>query len=440
MQSGARVRNTLLILRREYLERIRTKSFLISTLLFPSLIVLLIVVPGRMTMLKAPTLRHIVVAAPTEELGQAVKTELERTPAEINRTVDPEEHPTAAEARSTRSEYRVDLDLNPTEHERALLSAKVAAGAIDGYLWLPDDAKTLAQATYYARETSDYMLDEVLQRAVSRGLLRYRLAGHGISTEQVDGLLTPVQLQTITLREGKERPAAGLGQFLSVFVLILLLYFTLVIYGVAVMRSIVEEKSSRVMEVMLSAASPKQMMAGKLLGVGAVGLTQILIWMALGALLMAPGVLAFEGAGAIDLPLMLVPAFAVYFVLGYMLYSALFAALGAIVNSDQEASQLQLIVTLPLIVPMVMLNFIMRQPNAPFSVWMSMVPLFSPVLMYVRIVVQTPPMWQIALSLAILLVTIYGVLVLCSRIYRVGILMYGKKPSVSEVLKWIRYA
>jgi ABC-2 type transport system permease protein len=227
---------------------------------------------------------------------------------------------------------------------------------------------------------------------------------------------------------------------MSVFVLILLLYFTLVVYGVAVMRSIVEEKSSRVMEVLLSAVSPKQMMAGKLLGVGAVGLTQILIWMAFGALFLAPGMLAFEGAARIDLPLILIPAFAVFFILGYLLYSALFAALGAIVNSDQEANQLQLIVTLPLIVPMVLLNYILRQPNAPFSVWMSMVPLFSPVLMYVRIVVQTPPLWQIALSLAILLVTIYGVLVLCSRIYRVGILMYGKKPSVSELLKWVRYA
>ena len=397
------MRNTLLILRREYLERVWTKSFLISTLLFPSLVVLLIVVPGQMVMLKSPALRHIVVVAPTQELGQAVKTELERTaPGPDDGTRKSTQDPSEAEIPSATSDYRVDLDLSPTEGERALLSAKVAAGALDGYLWLPDDIMNARQATYYARETSDYLQDDGIQRAVSRALLRYRLAGHGMSAEQVDGLLTPVRLQTITLREGKESPAAGLGQFLSVFVLILMLYFTLVIYGVAVMRSIVEEKSSRVMEVMLSAVAPKQMMAGKLLGVGAVGLTQILIWAVMGALLMAPGALALGGAGAMDLPLVLVPAFAVYFILGYLLYSALFAALGAIVNSDQEASQLQLIVTLPLIVPMVLLNFIIRQPNAPFSVWMSMVPLFSPVLMYVRIVVQTPPPWQIALSLAIL--------------------------------------
>jgi ABC-2 type transport system permease protein len=435
------VRNTLLILRREYLERVRTKSFLISTLLFPSLVVLLIVVPGEMVTLKSPAPRHIVVVAPTQELGQAVKTELGRTAAgPADGTMKSTKGPSEGENSSATSDYRVELDLNPTENERALLSAKVAAGAIDGYLWLPNEILNTRQVTYYARETSDYLQDDGIQRAVSRALLRYRLSGNGMSAEQVDGLLTPVRLQTITLREGKESPASGLGQFLSVFVLILLLYFTLVIYGVAVMRSIVEEKSSRVMEVMLSAVAPKQMMAGKLLGVGAVGLTQILIWTVLGALLMAPGALAIEGTGAMDLPLILVPAFAVYFILGYMLYSALFAALGAIVNSDQEASQLQLIVTLPLIVPMVLLNFILRQPNAPFSVWMSMVPLFSPVLMYVRIVVQTPPLWQIALSLVILLVTIYAVLVLCSRIYRVGILMYGKKPSLSEVLKWIRYA
>ncbi len=433
--------NVFLILRREYLERVRTRSFLISTLLFPMLVVALIVVPSRTVMFKSSSVRRMVVVAPTQQLGDAVKAELERTSARPANGGTSSTADAAVQAPSAPAAiYRVQLDLKPTQDERARLTAEVAAGAIDGYVWLPDEVAASRQARYYARETSDYLEQADIQRAVARALLRDQLSNRGMSSDEVRGLLAPVRLEAITLREGKESPAAGLEQFLSVFILILLLYFTLLIYGVAVMRSVVEEKSSRVMEVMLSTASPKQMMAGKLLGVGAVGLTQVLIWMAIGALFVAPGLLAIAGPAAMNLPLLLIPAFALFFVLGYLLYSALFAALGAMVNSEQEAHQYQLIVTLPLIVPMVLLNFVIRQPDAPFSVWMSMVPLFSPVLMYVRMVVATPPLWQVALSLAILLATIYGVLVLCSRIYRVGILMYGKKPSLSELMKWIRYA
>ncbi len=182
-------------------------------------------------------------------------------------------------------------------------------------------------------------------------------------------------------------------------------------------------------------------MAGKLAGVGAVGLTQIFIWVALGALFAAPSLAAARSTfGEVRLPLVIVPAFALFFVLGYLLYSALFAALGAMVNSEQEAQQFQFLITLPIIVPLVLMNLVMRQPNSPAAFWLSLVPFFAPILMYLRIIVSTPPGWQVALSIGLLLGTTYGVLALCSRIYRVGILMYGKKPTLPEILKWNRYA
>jgi ABC-2 type transport system permease protein len=131
---------------------------------------------------------------------------------------------------------------------------------------------------------------------------------------------------------------------------------------------------------------------------------------------------------------------AVFFLLGYLLYSTLYATLGAIVNSDQEAQQWQMFVTLPIVVPIVMMTAVLRQPNAGFAVWMSLVPFFSPILMFARVVVQTPPMWQIVLSIGLLVAAIYAALWLCSRIYRVGILMYGKKPTLPEIVKWVRYA
>jgi ABC-2 type transport system permease protein len=175
--------------------------------------------------------------------------------------------------------------------------------------------------------------------------------------------------------------------------------------------------------------------------VGAVGLTQIAVWVLIGLGATTPGLLAARSElSQIDLAPGALPAFAVFFVLGFMLYSALYAALGAMVNSEQEAQQWQFLVVMPLIVPVMMMTYVIRQPNAPLSVWMSLVPFFAPILMYMRVVVQTPPLWQIAVCVALLIATLWGVVALCSRIYRVGILMYGKKPTLPEIVKWVRYA
>jgi ABC-2 type transport system permease protein len=195
------------------------------------------------------------------------------------------------------------------------------------------------------------------------------------------------------------------------------------------------------MEVVLSSATAKELMAGKILGVGAVGLTQIAVWVVLGLGATTPGLLAARNQlSEISLSPVALPAFAVCFVLGFLLYSALYAALGAMVNSEHEAQQWQFLVVMPIVIPIVMMTYVIRQPNAPLSMWMSLVPFFAPILMYIRVVVQTPPLWQIGVCLAVLLLTLWGVVALCSRIYRVGILMYGKKPTLPEIVKWVRYA
>ncbi|HVZ18320.1 MAG TPA: ABC transporter permease, partial [Terriglobales bacterium] len=196
----------------------------------------------------------------------------------------------------------------------------------------------------------------------------------------------------------------------------------------------------RVMEVLLSAIKPKELMAGKLLGVGAVGLTQVAVW----ALFMA-----YLGIGAASSPELrelfsgqplLFIFLPVFFVLGFMLYSSMYAALGATVNSEQEAQQWQWFVTFPLIIPIILVTRIIAAPDSAMSVWLSMVPFFAPILMYVRVVASTPPWWQVGLSIALMLLTTYFIVMIASRIYRVGILMYGKRPTLPEIVKWLRYA
>jgi ABC-2 type transport system permease protein len=195
------------------------------------------------------------------------------------------------------------------------------------------------------------------------------------------------------------------------------------------------------MEVLLSSVNAKELMAGKVIGVGAVGLTQTAVWAIFLGVIGGQGVAgSSELRESLALSPMVLIALPVFFVLGYMLYSSMYAALGAMVNSEQEAQQWQWFVTLPLIIPIVTIMAVIRQPDSTMSFWMSMVPFFSPILMYVRIVAHTPPTWQIALSVGILLVTMWGMVLLCSRIYRVGILMYGKRPTLPEIVKWLKYA
>jgi ABC-2 type transport system permease protein len=216
------------------------------------------------------------------------------------------------------------------------------------------------------------------------------------------------------------------------------------LYGINVMRSILEEKTSRIMEVMLSTASSKELMAGKIMGVGAVGLTQVGIWAATAGLIAtyASAASGMMGTlkGVLNGPLL--AYFAVFFLLGYVLYSTLCAAVGSMVNSEQEAQQLQFVVMMPMILAVFVIVNIFQHPSSGLAFWGSMFPFTAPLVMFSRIGMQQPQpaMWEIGLSIGLMVATIYGMIVLCGRIYRVGILMYGKKPNLPEILKWIKYA
>ena len=415
------MRNIWLIIRREYLERVRTRSFLISTILFPAMMLGFTILPAKLASMKSSATRHIAIVSDNPDFANAVKAQLE-----TNKT----------------SKFAVDVKSEPTDATRARLKSDVGASKLDGFVWLTKDAVDARSVNYYARETGDFIEVSTLQGALRSALMRQELMGHGVTPTEIDKLTNQLELEPITLKGGEEKKENGTGQFLSVIGLVLMLYMTLLIYGMSVMRSVLEEKTSRVMEVVLSSAKASELMAGKILGVGSVGLTQIAIWLTVAVGVSTPGLLALGGMkqSAFHIDLKLLPAFIVFFMGGYMLYSALFAALGSMVNSEQEAQQWQTFVTLPIVVPMMMMWLIIRQPSSPLAIWMSMVPFFSPILMYMRIVVATPPWYEIAASIAILAATILGVIWLCSRIYRIGILMYGKKPTLPEIVKWVKYA
>ena len=432
------MRNMWLVMKREYLERVRKRSFLISTLLLPALMFVAMVVPGKLATLKSGGVRHLVVVTSSPEFGEAVKREIfansQETAAKVPGGRGDDDHALPA------AKYQIDIDLKTSEAERAALRGKVSAGDIDGYIWATDDALAARKIAYSARQTTDFMEIIGLQRAVTQANLKRHLQERGYTLPEIGDLFKDIDMDTTTIKGGAEsKVKGGVLAFMGPFVLVMLMYMTVLLYSVAVMRAVLEEKTSRVMEVLLSSISAKQMMAGKILGVGAVGVTQIGIWVALGIPLLGPA-LASGMLGGLQIPMAAIVWFAVFYFLGFVLYSTMYAALGAMVNSEQEAQQWQTFIMLPLIVSIMVMMFILRQPNSAVAVWGSMIPFLAPILMYARITVQMPPVWQIALCIGILVATIYGMVVLCGRIYRVGILMYGKRPTLPEILKWVKYA
>jgi len=218
------------------------------------------------------------------------------------------------------------------------------------------------------------------------------------------------------------------------------MYMVVMLYGMNVARSIIEEKTSRIFEVLLATITPEEMLGGKILGVGSVGITQILIWM-VAALILAP-IASTLGSGSFSFSITLVQAlfFVLYFIFGFLLYSAMAAALGAMTNSEQELQQLNMFLVLPLAFCMLMVPVVVTNPTGTWARIVSLIPFCSPLLMNFRVSLSMPAPWELGLSFVLMAITIYGVLWLASRIYRVGILMYGKKPSLPEIMRWVKYS
>lgn len=432
------MRNMMLVTRREYLERVRKKSFLLTTILVPALMAAAIWLPIQFANRTGLEKRTITIVAPTQAIADAVKAQLLDT---VGRDEDnPFADNSGGGKKLAVSPYTVETSTALDDASREDLRNQVNNGRLSGFLWISSDSLQDRKFTYFSKDSTNFSEQVALQAALRTALTQRALAGHGLNQQEINDVMKPVTVDAVRVEKGKETKTSGISLFLISLTMVTLLYVTVLIYGIAVMRSVIEEKGSRIMEVMLSAVTPRDLMGGKIIGVGAVGLTQIAIWICLSFALSTPAIVALKQMGGIHVPPAAIAYFAVFFLLGYLLYSALYAAIGAMVNSEQEAQQVQFVVLMPLIFAMVMAQVVIQHPNSQLAIWLSMIPFCAPMLMFVRILIETPPFWQIALCLALMVGTIWGLLLLCARIYRVGILMYGKRPTLPELLKWLKYA
>lgn len=427
------MRNTWVILKREYLERVRTRTFLILTLLAPAIMTGLMVLPAKLAAM-GDKAQHVVLVTSTPQFGDTLRQQLLAGP------VSTDEEDEGAAAKKPQDQYVIDVDTNTTEAERDALREKVSNRTIDGFLWLTDDAIVAHNVIWSGREMAGAREKSWLGDALNRIVEQQELLKKGVPADQSAELLKPVKVESVRIEQGRETKSSGTSRALEIVIMVMLIYVAVLLYGISVMRSVLEEKTSRIIEILLSSASSTELMTGKLLGVGAVGLTQIIVWTVMAGVIALPSLAAQPSFSDLQISPLVMISFVLFFLLGYLLYSTMYAAIGAITTTEQEGQQLQFLIVMPLVLSVFMLMPVIRTPDSAAVVWLSMIPFFAPIVMYARIVVQTPPIWQIALSLVIMAATIAGLVMLCARIYRIGVLIYGKRATLPEILKWLKYA
>ncbi|MBI5325802.1 MAG: ABC transporter permease [Ignavibacteriae bacterium] len=420
------------IIAHEYITKVKTKGFIIATLIGPLLLLAVIFIPILVTILgESSTERKIAIIDYTDKLGRQI--EMQDT-----------------------SKYFLSF-----RNEEALRK-EVLKGKLDGYLVIPKDFLKRGVADVYTMGGGGIGFINKIETNVREIARKERLREAGVDLSVIKLVEEGVEINTQKItKEGTEKDYAEAYAVVG-YVFGFIIYTLMLLYGSFVSRGVIEEKANRIIEVIASSAKPFEIMMGKVIGIGCVGLTQVLFWVLLSAVLMY--LVAPMLGGLISDPEMLksqmmnanqqmnVPAgfeipsispwifiaFIFYFLSGYFLYATLFAAVGSAVDQESDAQQLQLPIMAPIIVPILLVGYVISNPESTISVILSLIPLFTPILMMVRVAATPVPLWQVIASIVLMVASFYGSVWIASRIYRVGILMYGKKPSLKDLFKWVR--
>ena len=437
----------LLILQREYLTRVKKKSFIVMTLLGPVLMAAVAMAPVLIAKYSNDAMNTILVV---------------------------DEHPEIFITKMPGSESLVFVNTTTT-----LDSAKknFDPEKYYGILYVPSDiVKNPGGIMLFTEKQANMTVTSYIENTFEKQIEEDKLKSEGIDKKTLESIKTKVDLKTLTLK-GEENSAA-LATAVG-FIAGILIYMFIILYGVQVMRGVIEEKTNRIVEVIISSVKPFQLMMGKIIGIALVGLTQFLLWVILTLTLttvtssllvdkkMEAKVVAqqmktsgvdqaslqelgaaqevkadamskfFDQLGSINFGL-IITCFFIYFLGGYLLYSSLFAAVGAAVDNETETQQFMLPVTIPLILAFIVAQTVVQNPDSQLAFWFSMIPLTSPVVMMVRIAFGVPE-WELALSIGLLILGFIFTTWLAGKIYRTGILLYGKKVTYKELAKWLFY-
>jgi ABC-2 type transport system permease protein len=433
------------IIKKEYREIVRKKSFIISTVLTPLIMAAFMFLPvmlmkmgkGEKTIQVADYSGFIYEQLVKVEKDPANdKTEPGRKGAENNRDYFDKN----SGAEGSKLKFKKLATAGQTAEE--LLEQNIQAirdKKIDGFLLIPQGIKKDRKLFYYSGNISDFDTNRYIQGSVRTVVSRQILIEKQINPEIVDEATRDIDFATIKVKkEGTAKSSAGIEYMMSLFMLAIL-FSILMGYGQLIMRGVLEEKNSRIIEILISSTDTQHIFYGKIIGIGLAGLTQVAIWFLFGMAMVGKFSLGLDSGILNFLTLEIGMYFVIFFLLGFFMYAILFSIVGAAVNTDQEAQQFAAPISYLLIIPFVMGIMVTQSPNSSVAVISSFIPLFTPTLMFMRITVSPPPLGQILAAIAASLAFISFLAWLGAKIFRVGILMYGKKPSLGEMLRWARY-
>ncbi len=416
------------VVRREFIERVRTKWFLVSTVLGPIFMIGVTVLPAMLAGGGGGARNIALLDEGSGGLGQRLMTQLE-----------------------TGNQFRVDHVVTSEAGSAAAmqeLTERVQAKKIDGFLVVTGATLESGKMEYRGRNVSSLRDLALLQAAARQAVMMERLTQRGVDPGVVQESQARITLNTLRITKRGVSGETGEATFFLAYLVGFVMYMAIFLYSVNVMRSVLEEKQSRIIEVLVSSLRPFQLLVGKVVGVGAVGLLQMGVWAIFAAATIRYKAAVFgmfkmsaEQAASIQLPAVaggMVLLVLGYFLLGYLLYSAMFAVVGAIVSTDTEAQQAQMPVVMLLIPGILVFPAVLNEPGGTLSLVMGLVPFWSPIIMPIRFAASDVPAGELGASFVLLAVTVLAVVWVAARIYRVGILMYGKRPGLGELVRWAR--
>lgn len=433
--------------KREYLARIRTKGFWIATVAVPAFIGAVVLGPSLLMSKTSTEQRLAVVDATGSGLGREIEDALAP-----GGKAGSQAHPRQRGGGGEGGQVRFVVRLVPPAAgaaaqaaQRAELDAMARRREIGAWVWLSLKGLAENRFEYHAESLSNVITQEALKQRISDVVGKWRLRQAGYDAVTIATLVRPLEAQTVRISATGSRAEGGAAGFFLAFVLFFMLYMGILLYGNQVMQGVLEEKSSRIIEILTAAVKPTELMLGKLGGICLVALTQMAIWAAAIAVVTTPGLLAALVSMPPEMKLpVLAPAlwlnFFLLFLCGFFLFATFYAMLGAAFNSAQEAQQLAGLPAIFVVAPAVFMVQIINDPDSALSVGLSLVPPLTPLVMMLRIATRMPPLWQLLAAYGLAAAAIAVMIWLCARVYRVGILMYGKKPTLQEIWHWVRHA
>ena len=431
------------VIRREFMTRVRTRAFVISTVLGPLFMGLLIFLPAYLANKESGAKPIVVVDAASGEFGDRVVAALTESRIGASSTGRPR-YSVQRVAAAGRAQLVSDSLTSLIGRSRG------PAGAPAGFVVLTDDALATGTVAYYGSNVGSLSDMESLRSTLRPVIQTERLVRERVDTAVVRRATAPIELQTAKITEGRITGESGTSSFILAYAMSFILYISLLLYGIQVMSSVLEEKTSRIMEVLASSLSPFQLMIGKVIGVGSVGLFQLGIWAAAALYLTANLVpvlnllhLPAEAASEISVPTIapsLLVVFLVFFLLGFMLYASLYAAVGAMCSTQQDTQQAQQPVMIGIVAGFMCMFPVLNDPSGSLARTLSLIPFVAPFVTPLRYSISPLPPTQLLASMGATMAGVLAIIWLASRIYRVGILAYGKRPTFKELWSWVRTA